>query len=223
MSSGTTHMIIGGVCGLGVAKLASTYGVELPDVPGGSYLLPVLLVAGSAFLATLPDIDEPKSFIAQRARFAITFATGIIGTLIGWSAASLGRIAWSPSVAALVAGCLGFVLIGPLLSTLILRLIRFGAGGHRRLTHSLVVAALLAAIAWILWTGGYLLGAILPAALAYAIVVHDIGDLVTPMGLPLWYPISTRTVGLPRPLSSFGEPLILLVAVGVGVLLIQAW
>lgn len=223
MSSGTTHMIIGGVCGLALAKLASTRGIVLPDIPGGSYVLPLVLVAGSAFLATLPDIDEPKSWIAQRARFAITVASGIMGALLGWSAAALGRIAWSPWAAALVAGGLGVLLIGPLLSTLVLRLIRVGAGGHRRLTHSLVVAGLLAAIAWILWTGGSLLWAVLPGALAYAIVVHDIGDLVTVAGIPVFYPLSTRDVGLPRPLSSFGEPLILLVAVGVGALLIRDW
>jgi membrane-bound metal-dependent hydrolase YbcI (DUF457 family) len=223
MSSGTTHMIIGGVCGLALAKLASTQGIVVPGMVGNAYVLPLVLVAGSAFLATLPDIDQPNSWIARHVRFAMTLAAGIISGLIGWSVASLGWIAWSPWAVAFVAGCLGVVLIGPLLSTLVLRLIRFGAGGHRRLTHSLVVAALLVAIAWILWTGGYLLWAVLPGPLAYAIVVHDIGDVVTPAGVPILYPFSKRDVGLPRPLSTFGEPLILLVAVGVGALLIHAW
>jgi membrane-bound metal-dependent hydrolase YbcI (DUF457 family) len=136
--------------------------------------------------------------------------------------ASLGRVAWSPWVAA-GAVCLGLILIGPLLGTLVLRLIRVSAGGHRRITHSLVVAALLVAIAWIMWTGGAVLWAIVPGALAYAIVVHAIGDLVTIQGVPIFYPLSTRVVGLPRPLLSFGEPLILLVAFGTGLLLIRAW
>ncbi len=177
----------------------------------------------SALLALLPDIDHPNSWIAQHVRLAITVATGIIGGLVGWSAAALGRVAWSPWAAAAGAVCLGLILIGPLLGTLVLQLIRFGAGGHRRLTHSLVVAALLAVIAGMGWQGGSVLWAIVPGALAYSILTHVIGDLVTAQGVPIFYPLSTRSVGLPRPLSSFGEPLILLVAVGVGALLIRGW
>jgi len=82
---------------------------------------------------------------------------------------------------------------------------------------------LLAVIAWIGWTGGYVLWAIVPGALAYAVIVHLIGDLVTVHGVPIFYPFSTRSVALPRPLSSVGEPLILLVALAVGALLLRGW
>jgi hypothetical protein len=100
-------MVIGGVCGLGRAKLASMEGMVVPGIPGGAVLMPVVLVLGSAFLSTLPDIDESSSWIAQRVRFVMTVATRIIGALIGWMAAPLGR-----------------VVLGPLLGTLVRRRIR---------------------------------------------------------------------------------------------------
>jgi membrane-bound metal-dependent hydrolase YbcI (DUF457 family) len=87
----------------------------------------------------------------------------------------------------------------------------------------LVVAALLAAIAWIVWTGGAVLWAIVPGALAYSIVTHGSGDLVTVRSVPIFYSLSTRAVGLPRPLATIGEPLILLGALGAGALLLRGW
>jgi membrane-bound metal-dependent hydrolase YbcI (DUF457 family) len=107
-------------------------------------------------------------------------------------------------------------VLGPLLGALLLRLIRTGAGGHRRLTHSAVTGALLAGVAWAMWRNGQPVWALVPAALVWSQGLHVIGDLVTVAGVPVLHPLSARAVGLPRPFSQVGEPLITVVAIAVG-------
>src|SRR6266540_3559684 len=203
MSSYRTHALIGAVGGLGLARLLdmvphataisqnpfAQLGPASIVPPGATASLTTAgLVAGSAFLALLSDIDEPGSFIARRAKTA--------SALVG----------------------LGF--FGPLLGHVIVRLVRVGAGGHRRLTHSLVPCAALAVLAAGLWFTGLRPWAIIPTALVLGVVLHGLGDLPTPAGLPLFYPLSQADFhSLPKPLRPYGEPIAAAVAVIAGFLL----
>ena len=113
---------------------------------------------------------------------------------------------------------LGFIVgggaIGSWIGTLVLKGIRAGAGGHRRLTHSWVPMGALALGAVGLWWVGLEVWAGIPAALAWAILTHGIADYVTPAGVPIAYPFSEKAFHLlPRPLRPVGEPIIFSVAV----------
>jgi inner membrane protein len=82
------------------------------------------------------------------------------------------------------------------------------AGGHRRLTHSLVLSLPLVLLAVVLWSVQPV-AAVGVGLLAWGQWLHLLGDLVTPSGVPLLYPLTTRdTHLLPRPLTTIGEPLI---------------
>lgn len=227
MSGFRTHMLIGSVGGLGVAKaLSSTqvlsvsttaYGASqfgAPYIPLG--LLGVGIMLSSAALATWPDIDEPGSWPSRRLKSTITLITTPIAGVIGYALAVQGYVAQRPEITAGVGILIGAALLGPLLGWLVLRLIRLGAGGHRRLTHSALLGALFAGLAFALWRNGQPVWALVPAALAYGQALHNLGDLVTPAGVPLLYPLSSRDVGLPRPFSQFGETLVTIIAIGVG-------
>ncbi len=227
MSSFRTHMLIGGVGGLALAKLlAHTHAITLPvDAYGaaqfGTPYVPLGftglgLVVGSACLALWPDLDEPNSKPAQYLKTTVTLITTPLTALVGYGLAHQGYLAQRPEFAALSGFLLGAALLGPILGYLLLRLIRFGSGGHRRLTHSGVLGALLASIAWGLWHSNQPVWALIPAALVWGQVLHVLGDVVTPAGVPLLYPFSSRDVGLPRPFSHFGEILITVMAIGVG-------
>ncbi|HEU5098983.1 MAG TPA: metal-dependent hydrolase [Roseiflexaceae bacterium] len=83
-----------------------------------------------------------------------------------------------------------------------------------------MLAGVLAAVAVIVWRFIGAPWALLPGALAWGIVLHDVADLVTPHGIPLFYPISDRDFHiLPESLRHFGEPIIAGVALVAGVLL----
>jgi membrane-bound metal-dependent hydrolase YbcI (DUF457 family) len=225
MSSGKTHMLIGAVAGLGVARW-----LGLPLVEASTdAALAWGTVAASTVLATLPDIDEPRSWIAQRVRLAVTLATTGIGAAMGLFALRAGvvrpfaGIDWPryPWLAPLVLALLGLLMIGPLLGTVLLRVIRVSAGGHRRLTHSGLLALVLAGAAWWLWRADQVLLATIPACLAFSIVVHDVGDVVTPAGVPLLFPLSSARIGLPRVIAQVGEPLVAASAIVCAYLLLQ--
>lgn len=217
MSSCTTHMLIGGVAGLALARVVGTGSV--PGIP--PLLVEGAIVAGSALLATVPDIDEPGSWIGRRVHAAVAFAGAPIGALVGYALAP--RLGMQPLTVALIGALIGIGLVGPLMGFLVLRIIRRAAGGHRRLTHSLVLAAVLAGLAFVFWRVGQGTWALVPAALAWSIVIHDIGDIVTPAGVPLIWPLSTHDVRvLPRPLCQFGEPIVAVVTLAIGFLLVRA-
>lgn len=217
-------MLIGAVGGLGLTTwLEQTHALPLPtgvfqlgspSVPLG--LTGVGIVLGSAVGSLWCDIDEPGSWISRRVKSAVALVTAPISGVMGYALAVQGRLPLRPEVAAVLGILVGALLHGPFLGWLLLRLIRIGAGGHRRLTHSLVVGGLLAVLAWVLWRGGQPIWALVPAALAWFQVLHLAGDVVTVAGVPLLYPFSARDFGLPRPLSSVGEALITIVALGVG-------
>ena len=203
-------MLIGAVGGLALVKGLEASGVPL-DLGMDVTLTPIAgngvarlvatglpLIILSALLATVPDIDEPGSFIARRTRVVVTLACGGLAGL----AASAGRLP-----IALWAGAAGIgLLVGWVIGYVLLRVIRRAAGGHRRFTHSLVLAGLLAALAFGLWQASLGAWAIIPAGLAWGIVLHDLGDIVTTSGVPLMYPFSDQAVRvLPEPICRMGE------------------
>jgi membrane-bound metal-dependent hydrolase YbcI (DUF457 family) len=95
----------------------------------------------------------------------------------------------------------------------LLRIIRGAAGGHRHLTHSLVVSVPLALIAAGCWWQGLTVAALVVGLLAWGQWLHLLGDLVTPAGVPLAYPLSDHDIRLlPRPLARMGEPLVAVLA-----------
>lgn len=217
-------MLIGAVAGLGVVRWLD---VPLVPIQGVHDTIGWLLIGASTILATLPDIDEPHAWISQRVRELLTVAGGALGIIVGvfvvlgatlppWLESALPMsLRWY-----LPALCgLGGLVIGRLLAVIALRMIRRSSGGHRRLTHSLIVAVVLGAGGW-WWYQTSVLG-VIPLGLAYAILVHDLGDVVTPMGVPLLYPLSRRSFGVPMPLAAMGEGLISAVAIISGFVLWQ--
>lgn len=223
MSSFQTHAFVGAVGGLSlVTLLEATHPDVLPErigvltpivgVPGGAG--GAALIVASALLALVPDIDEPHSFVAQRVREVLV----LVGSALGLA---LGVLARGPVWLPLAAGVVGAVA-GLLAGWGLLKAIRAAAGGHRRFTHSLVLAGLLALVGWALAMAGVGLVWLVPAAFAWGIVLHDVADMVTPAGLPLFHPISSWNVRvLPKPLCNHGEALIVVAAAVIGWLLLR--
>jgi membrane-bound metal-dependent hydrolase YbcI (DUF457 family) len=198
LSSYGTHMLIGAVGGLALTRLVNVHSPDMAPI-----VVEGVVVIGSALLATWPDIDEPNSFIARRARAVVTLIGTGLGGVIGYAQAA--RFAHPPVVGAGI-GALAGLLIGSLLAILLLKGIRLAAGGHRRLTHSLVVGGLLAALAGALGVSGVATVAFVLGALAWGQVLHLLGDIVTPAGVPVLYPFSGRDLRvLPSGLARFGE------------------
>ena len=228
MSSFQTHMLIGGVAGLALGRALELFGLS-PALGLDTMIMQHLgrsgaswaslvstglpLIALSALLATVPDIDEPDSYIARRAEAVVTLS-GAGLAFVGAIAAKLQPALW------LIALTLG-TIVGALAGHLLLRLIRRAAGGHRRFTHSLVLAGALALIAGGLWLAHLGAWALIPGALAWGIVIHNLGDVVTISGVPLLYPLSRQSFRLlPEPISRFGEPIAALAASVAGLLLL---
>jgi len=228
MSGFQTHMLIGGVAGLALGRALDLVGSSPAlglDTTIAQHLggfgaawaalvgtgLPLVIL--SALLATIPDIDEPGSFIARRAHTVIT----LTGAGLAGFAAYAAQLTPSLWVVAMLIG----TLIGAMAGYALLRLIRRAAGGHRRFTHSLVLAGGLALAAGGLWLAHLSAWALIPGALAWGIVTHNLGDVVTVSGVPLLYPLSRQSFRiLPAPVSRFGELIAALAASVVGLLLI---
>ena len=220
MSGFQTHMLIGGVAGLALFRALPLFGggaalgispIITQQAGGVALALPLIML--SALVATVPDIDEPGSFIARRVHTVVTLAGMGLAAFVAY-AAQFAPLLWA------LAGVAGAVL-GSLAGYVLLRLIRRGAGGHRRLTHSLVLAGGLALAACGLWLAHFGAWAIIPGALAWGIIMHDLGDVVTVAGVPLLYPLSRQSFRiLPEPISRFGEPLAALAASVVGLMLL---
>jgi membrane-bound metal-dependent hydrolase YbcI (DUF457 family) len=220
MSSYTTHLLIGGVGGLALTRVLPP---DLLPAVTGALPLPAqmpeaVIVAASAIAATWPDIDEPNSFAGRRVRWTITILTGLLLALVGMALAPLLPLPPDLAGAAPLLGiaggiALGMGLLGPILGMELLRIIRGAAGGHRHLTHSLVVSVPLALIAAGCWWQGLTVAALVVGLLAWGQWLHLLGDLVTPAGVPLAYPLSDHDIRLlPRPLARMGEPLVAVLA-----------
>jgi membrane-bound metal-dependent hydrolase YbcI (DUF457 family) len=210
MSSYTTHALIGATGGVALERGLTLLNGVHPMIAleaGGARMAGFALA--SALLATWSDIDEPGSFISRRVRLVLTLLVGGLLALVGWSAAAAGMLdglvlpsllddpATAPTVRQ-VAGAIGGLLVGLVggswLGYQVLIGIRNAAGGHRRFTHSLVLAVGLTGLAVGLWWLALDWLALIPLALAWGLVLHVIGDIVTPSGVPLLWPFSSRSV-----------------------------
>jgi membrane-bound metal-dependent hydrolase YbcI (DUF457 family) len=108
-------------------------------------------------------------------------------------------------------------VIGRITGRLLLNLLRFVSGGHRRLTHSLVLGISLFVLAGVLYGFGLPSLAFPSFAIAWGQFLHLIGDVVTPGGVPLFYPLWSRNIHLfPHSFTRFGEPIIFMTALLVG-------
>lgn len=202
MSSFSTHALIGGCAGgcagIGLERFRPDLLATAADsIPGGTpEMAQLALVAVSAFVALIADIDEPGSWISRRTVAVVSIAGMALGALAG----SLFSLVW------LLVGIGIGAVAGSLLGSALVRGIRVAAGGHRRLTHSLVLAAGFVALGIGLITTVDPRWAAIPFALAWGIVIHDLGDVVTPAGVPLLYPLSSKDVRiLPEPICRAGE------------------
>lgn len=223
MSSFRTHALIGAVCGLVVA--------DMFDVPVSVNRLSwkgLVVVCVSAVVALWPDADQSHSWMGKNIQRAIVLGVTALGLALGlllvdvrFGGAKWSTFEYNPPLLLLplLGAALGFVLVGPGLGKVLLRLLRMAAGGHRRLTHSLVLALALVVLGFLIWQFSTPLATI-PWALAYGIVVHDLGDVVTVQGVPLFYPVVRRSFRMPRFITRSGERLVAASAVGAGLALL---
>ena len=218
MSGFVTHALIGAVGGLALSHVLG--GAAVQQVVGLSNLSGLVIVSVSAVLALWPDIDEGDSWISHRARTVIVIVTMILGALGGWLWGQSDTSPPFPALALALGGAALGLLVGPLLGGPVLRMVHRASGGHRHLTHSLTLVLVLGVAAWLGWLlHSYWLAVVL-AALVWGELLHLIGDVVTPAGVPLLYPFSRHSARLPHAISVFGEPLVFAGALAVGAYLL---
>lgn len=208
MSSYRTHAIVGVATGCGLATA-----LPLPPPTLSAAAVPTwMLLATCGALALVPDLDHPQAYLSRRLRMLGLLLGGIIG---GWQAVTAHVIPVTMTGGLVL---IGSVLLGMVYGTIIgwgLPLgINLVAGGHRKLTHSLVSSVVLALGAIVAYTLVDLTWeAIGLGLLALSIPIHVLADVVTPSGVPILYPLSSRRFRIP--LGAAGEPIILLMALGV--------
>jgi len=217
MSSFRTHLLIGAVGGLALAKTTSV----LEYIPLQQAPATLMLIVGSAVLADWPDIDEPGSWISRHVRGAISVLTSVLFLLLAVVLAPSVTPQLHPLIIGAGAALGGLLVVGPLVGRSVLHGIRYGAGGHRRLTHSFVLGAILAGGAYMLWQWSYSVWGIVFGSLAWGLGLHVIGDIVTVAGVPLLFPFSHKRVGLPLRIARYGEVLVTCAALGIGYLLLR--
>jgi membrane-bound metal-dependent hydrolase YbcI (DUF457 family) len=221
MSGFHTHMLIGAVGGLAAYKIAehvapSVLAVQI-DIAGSTYTIPpsalgLTCVVGSAFLALWPDIDESGSWISHRASHMMWLLGAMIGLIVAF--------AITQSALWLAAGFVAGAVIGRIAGGLILPIIRILSGGHRRLTHSVLVGAALIVAAGVMYAMGLEALTWPPLALAWGQYLHLAGDVVTPGGVPLLYPLWGRDIRvLPYGIARFGELIVGCTALLLGLIL----
>jgi membrane-bound metal-dependent hydrolase YbcI (DUF457 family) len=221
MSSFHTHMLIGAVGGLAAFRIVeylapSALSVHV-DIGASTYAIPpsaigLTVVAVSAFLAVWPDIDESGSWISHQASHVMWLLGAMTGMIVAF--------AFTQSAIWLAAGFVAGAIIGRIAGGLVLQLLRILSGGHRRMTHSLLVGAALIVAAGIVYAMG--LGALsLPLfGLAWGQYLHLAGDVVTPGGVPLFYPLWGRDIRvLPYGIAQFGELIVFGAALLFGLIL----
>lgn len=233
MSRVGTHMLIGAVGGLALARLIGDQTLPF-DTPAslGSNGHTLMFAGGSALLATLADIDEPNSWIGRRVRFLLSVLAGLLLGWAGWllAGADVGaelaqqaHIATPlrPFVGAGVGFMVGTLRVGPWIGYELLRGAQEMFGGHQRMTHSLITSAILAAICIVLWFAILPTPALIVAALLWGQFLHLVGDIVSPGGVPLFWPLRTQTIKLPYAIVVWGEPSIAVMSLIAGTLLLS--
>lgn len=159
---------------------------------GASVEIIVLTVVASAALALWPDIDQPGSFASNWADRSGWLIGGIIG------------LAFRRGLAGIAIGA----LVGLLAVPLMVRGLRVAVGGHRKGTHSLLLLLALVALSWKVGP--------LPLMFAYGGILHVLGDVVTPGGVQLFWPIFRRDIYcLPHVVARWGEALAALAALAI--------
>jgi membrane-bound metal-dependent hydrolase YbcI (DUF457 family) len=223
MSSFHTHMLIGAVGGLAAFKIAehlapSALSVQI-NIADSAYTIPpsaigLTVVVVSAFLALWPDIDESGSWVSHQA----SHVTWLLGAMTGLIVA----FAFTQSAIWLVSGFVIGAVIGRIAGGLILQILRILSGGHRRMTHSLLVGAALVVAAGVMYAMGLGVLSLPPLALAWGQYLHLAGDVVTPGGVPLLYPFWGRDIRiLPYSIARFGELIVGCAALLFGLILSQ--
>jgi membrane-bound metal-dependent hydrolase YbcI (DUF457 family) len=147
----------------------------------------------------------------------------LAGTDIGTWLAQQAHIATPlrPFVGGGVGFLLGALLVGPWLGYEVLRGAQEMFGGERRMTHSLITSAILAGICIVLWFAIPPAPTLIVAALFWGQLLHLVGDIVTPGGVPLFWPIRTQAIKLPYALAVWGEPSITVMSLIAGTLLLR--
>ncbi|MBA3871045.1 MAG: metal-dependent hydrolase [Anaerolineae bacterium] len=210
MSGYRTHMLIGAVGGLGAYRIAEFIDPSMVTfrltIGNSAFVVPSLVVGlasavVSMYMALWPDIDERGSYVSNRAPRYMWLWAALLALCFAVSITqSIGLILLIVAVGA-IAGRIGVGLF--------LYILRIASGGHRHLTHSLVLAMVLFVASAVLFFGGAIPLALPAFALAWGQIMHLIGDVVTPGGVPLFYPISSRDIHLfPYYISRHGELLI---------------
>jgi len=210
MSGYRTHMLIGAVGGLGAYRIAeflapSTVAVRL-TVGSSAVVVPSLVVGltsalVSAYMALWPDIDERGSYVSNRAPRYMWLWAGMLALCFAVSV--------TQSILFILVICLAGAIAGRIGVGLFLYILRIASGGHRHLTHSLVLGFALFIGSGVLYVSGLPAMALPAFALAWGQMMHLVGDMVTPGGVPLFYPLSSRDIHLfPYAISRHGELLI---------------
>lgn len=210
MSGYRTHMLIGAVGGLGAYRitefLAPSQVVFRLTLSGSTVVVPSLVVGlasawVSMYMALWPDIDERGSRISNRApRYMWLWALML---------AFCFAVSITQSLLLILLICLVGAIAGRIGVGVFLYILRVASGGHRHLTHSLVLAMVLFIGSGVLYFGGVPAMAFPAFALAWGQIMHLVGDVVTPGGVPLFYPLSSRDIHLfPYAISRHGELLI---------------
>lgn len=225
MSSFHTHMLIGGVGGLAAYDLAgrfapgivpSQFSLAGADIPIPPLAIGVTCVAVSSVMALWPDLDNPDSFITHAASHLMWLVGGLAGLLLAFELTH--EVLWMV-VAAVLGGIVGLVGGIPILMTL-----RVASLGHRRMTHSLLLAFGLAFGGGVLYLLHWTAVAVLVWVVVWGELLHLAGDVVTPGGVALFFPIWPGDIHLvPFWFAVAGEPVVAILSVLVGVFFIWFW
>jgi len=231
MSRFGTHLLIGAVGGLFLARLVGEQGLPFAVGALGPNGPTIALAGASALLTTLADIDDPDSWIGRQVRWVFSVLAGHLLGYAGWRLSNADGGIWlarlvhiPPPLRSLTIAGVGLIvggaIVGPWLGYELLRGLQDIFGGHRRMTHSLITSALLAVLSIVLWFAILPAPALIVAALLWGQLLHLVGDIPTPGGVPLLWPIRQRSLALPYPLAVWGEPAVAGVALVVGIWLL---
>jgi len=189
---GKSHLLLGAAGWLALAPGLKLAGIELGPAELGAG---TVVAAGAAML---PDLDHPKATVSSSlGPVSRIISKGMARSLGGHRNGShslLFALLVSAGLLALLSGDSGLAIISGFLvcllaSSLMLRTLT-EADGISCAILSAIIAALIISIVGV--EAGWLVSAVL-----IGILLHDLGDLLTPMGIPPLWPVSRQRVRLP--------------------------
>jgi membrane-bound metal-dependent hydrolase YbcI (DUF457 family) len=214
-------MLIGAVGGLAVFKVAERLDPSILSAQfslgDSTYSIPtaavgVACVAVSSVMALWPDLDKPDSFISHVASRLMWLPGGLVGLIVA-------LVATHTTVWMVVGAAVGAIL-GHIAGGLILGILGVLSGGHRRLTHSILIGIGLVFGTWVLYLMNWGGVGVLLVIVAWGQLLHLAGDVVTPGGVALFYPIWPGPIYLvPHSFALFGEVAVGCIALVLGVVL----